>query len=182
LGLAPFFSFRNSMIFRIADNRDIQNIANLHSLSWQKTYRGAFTDDFLDNHVQENRLSVWTQRLQQPLENQIVIICEIDNSTAGFVCAFGDKDEQFGTYIDNLHVSPDFKGKGIGQALMKQIAKWSIEIYNQPKIYLKVLENNYAAIGFYDKMGGVNHSTFPETMEGGNIQNICLYVWKNFIS
>lgn len=43
------------MTFRIANNTDIQKVANLHSLSWQTTYRGAFTDDFLDNHVHENR-------------------------------------------------------------------------------------------------------------------------------
>jgi ribosomal protein S18 acetylase RimI-like enzyme len=173
-------NFTNNMTFRIANNKDTQIIANLHASSWQKTYRGALTDDFLDNHVYENRLSIWIQRIKQPPENQIVILCEIDDSLAGFVCAYGNKSEEFGTYIDNLHVSTDFKGKGIGRALMKQITQWSIETYNQPKLYLKVLENNYAARGFYDKMGGINHSTFPETMEGGNIQNVCLYSWESF--
>jgi ribosomal protein S18 acetylase RimI-like enzyme len=168
------------MKFRIANNKDTQIIANLHALSWQKTYRGAFTDDFLDNHVYENRLSVWTQRLQQPSGNQTVILSEIDDSLAGFVCAYGNNSEEYGTYIDNLHVSPDFKGKGIGKELMKQVAQWSIETYHQPKLYLKVLENNHAARGFYDKMGGINQAIFPETMEGGNIQNVCLYSWKNF--
>jgi ribosomal protein S18 acetylase RimI-like enzyme len=128
------------MTFRIANNTDIQKIAHLHSLSWQKTYRGAFTDDFLDNHVQENRLSIWTQRMQQPLENQIVILCEIDDSLAGFVCAFGNKNEEFGTYIDNLHISPEFKGKGIGKELMRQVAQWSIETYHQPNYTWKSLK------------------------------------------
>jgi ribosomal protein S18 acetylase RimI-like enzyme len=168
------------MKFRIADNKDTQIVANLHSLSWQKTYRGVFTDGFLDNHVHENRLSVWTERLRQHPKNQIVILCEIDDSLAGFVCAYGNNSEE-GTYIDNLHVSPDFKGRGIGKELMKHIAQWSIETYNQPKLYLKVLENNYSARGFYDKMGGINQAVFPETMEGGNIQNVCLYSWASFI-
>ncbi len=167
------------MTFKIANNTDIQKVAHLHSLSWQKTYRGAFTDDFLDNHVHENRLSVWTERLEQPLENQIVILCEIDDSLAGFVCAFGNKNEEFGTYIDNLHVSPEHKGKGIGKKLMEQISQWSIETYHQPKLHLEVLENNDAAKIFYDKMGGTNHSTFPEVMAGGNVLNVCLYVWEN---
>jgi ribosomal protein S18 acetylase RimI-like enzyme len=168
------------MKFRIANNTDTQIIANLHALSWQKTYRGALTDDFLDNHVQENRLSVWTQRMQQPSENQIVILCELDYSLAGFVCAYGNNSEDYGTYIDNLHVSSDFKGKGIGKALMKQIAHWSIDIHHQPKLYLKVLENNHAARGFYDKVGGINQKRFPEIMESGNVQNVCLYSWGSF--
>lgn len=168
------------MKFRIAKSTDTQTIANLHALSWQKTYRGAFTDDFLDNHVQENRLSVWSQRFQQPTENQIVILCELDDLLAGFVCAYGNNSKEYGTFIDNLHVSPNFKGKGIGKALMKQVVQWSIETYHQPKLYLKVLENNNAARGFYDKVGGENQNTFPETMEGGNIQNVCLYSWESF--
>jgi ribosomal protein S18 acetylase RimI-like enzyme len=166
------------MIFRNANNDDVEIIANLHSLSWQKTYRGSFTDDFLDNHVHENRKSAWTQKIYYPSDNQFVILCEIDNLLAGFVCAFGNKSEEFGTYIDNLHVLPELKGKGIGKDLMKQVSSWSIQTYNQPKLYLEVLENNYTARGFYEKMGGINHIIFSEIMESGNTQNVCLYTWE----
>lgn len=169
------------MIFRNANTDDIEIIANLHSLSWQKTYRGSFTDDFLDNHVHENRKSAWTQKILQPSDNQFIMLCEIDNLLAGFVCAYGNDSEEFGTYIDNLHVLPELKGKGIGKELMKQVSAWSIETYNQPKLNLEVLENNEDARIFYEKMGGTNHQTSSQVMESGNVQNLCLYTWEKFV-
>jgi GNAT superfamily N-acetyltransferase len=43
-----------------------------------------------------------------------------------FVCAFGGKDERWGSLVDNLHVRTGVKGHGIGSALLRAIARWSL--------------------------------------------------------
>jgi ribosomal protein S18 acetylase RimI-like enzyme len=107
---------------RIATPKDIETIAKLHALSWQNSYRGMLTDDYLDNHVLTDRIEVWTQRINEPVENQIIILKEIDNTVVGFVCAYGSQTDEFGTFIDNLHVLPTYKGKGIGRDLMRSVS------------------------------------------------------------
>jgi hypothetical protein len=39
-------------------------IAERHALSWQRTYRGMMTDEFLDRRALANRRQVWHDRLQ----------------------------------------------------------------------------------------------------------------------
>ena len=168
-------------LFRIATTNDIETIAHLHAASWKTTYRGMLSDDYLDNHVTADRIKVWTERIEQPAENQRIILCVDDQDSAmGFVCAYGSSTDPFGTFIDNLHAAPELKGRGVGRKLMRKVYEWSLEVYHQPKIYLKVLEDNLPARGFYEKVGGVNQATLTEVMPGGNTVKACRFVWDTF--
>jgi ribosomal protein S18 acetylase RimI-like enzyme len=166
--------------YRIASSADTRTVAHLHALSWQNSYRGIFTDDYLDNQVVEDRIQVWTKRLDNPPNHQIVILKEIDGHVVGFVCAFGSSTDEFGTFIDNLHVLPAFKGKGIGRDLMRQVYDWSLLHFNQPRLSLEVLEENHSARFFYEKVGGICQDTFPETLPSGNVASVCRYVWNKY--
>lgn len=165
---------------RIATPNDIETIANLHALSWQNSYRGMLSDDYLDNHVLADRIQVWTQKINEPPAHQIIVLKEIDNTVVGFVCAYGSSTDEFGTFIDNLHVLPSFKGKGIGRDLMRNVYDWSLQHFNQPKLYLKVLEDNRSAQFFYEKVGGVKQAFFSNAMPGGNSVFVWRYVWDKF--
>ncbi|MFN4145088.1 MAG: GNAT family N-acetyltransferase [Runella sp.] len=168
------------MNFRTAQYDDFTTIAHLHTTSWQHHYRGFMPDDFLDNELIANRLEVWQKRLAQPTENQYIILAEIQNEVVGFCCAYANAHPQWGTYIDNLHVLPHFKAKGIGRRLMQQIADWSTAIYHQPNIHLHCIADNRPARGFYEKVGGVCQEVFKETLLGGKTLDVCRYVWPNF--
>jgi ribosomal protein S18 acetylase RimI-like enzyme len=166
--------------YRTATANDIETIANLHTLSWQNSYRGILTDEYLDNHVLADRIQVWTQRLNESPDNQIIILKEIDNEVVGFVNAYGSEIDKFGTLIDNLDVLPFFKRKGIGRELMREVSNWSIRHFNQPKLYLKVIEANHSARFFYKKVGGRQHASFSETKPDGNLIRVWRYVWEKF--
>lgn len=166
--------------YRIATPNDIETIANLHALSWQNSYRGMLSDDYLDNHVLADRIQVWTQKINEPPAHQIILLKEIGTTVVGFVCAYGSSTDEFGTFIDNLHVSPSFKGKGIGRELMRTVSDWSLQEFNQPKLYLKVLEDNHAARFFYEKVGGVKQASFSDEMPGGSLVPVWRYVWDKF--
>jgi hypothetical protein len=49
--------------FRAACPGDAQAVAALHACSWQRHYRGAFSDVFLDQDAAGYLLSLWIARL-----------------------------------------------------------------------------------------------------------------------
>jgi len=110
------------LIFRKATERDASSIARLHATSWKQHYRGAFSDTFLDTQALEDRSRVWSDRLINPVSNQFVSVVEHDASIVGFVCAYFQDSTEYGTLLDNLHVSMAMKGKGIGKQLMGIVA------------------------------------------------------------
>ena len=108
---------------RAATYEDATAIAELHAASWRGTYRGALSDAYLDGDVEAERRVVWDERLGAPPTNQYVLVAEQDaqvvddaGTLVGFGCAYGAKDERFGTELDNLHVRAESRSGGIGAA------------------------------------------------------------------
>jgi len=142
------------MKIRNATTTDAAAIAALHAESWRIAYRGMLQDDYLDRKIFPERLALWEERFRTPGANQYVIVAEIDAKVAGFACAYGDEDATWGSFLDNLHVTPEFKRKGVGSALMRDVAQWSLKSWPDCGMYLWVLESNTPAIRFYEKVGG----------------------------
>lgn len=142
------------MKIRIANARDAATIANLHAESWRIAYRGMLQDDYLDRKIFPERLALWEERFRACTANQYVVVAEIEAKVAGFACAYGDEDPVWGSFLDNLHVTPAYKRKGIGSALMRDVAQWSLRSWPGCGMYLWVLESNTPAVRFYENVGG----------------------------
>lgn len=52
--------------FRVAEKSDAKAIAALHADSWQRHYRIAYTDHFLDDEAPGFLLDLWTKRFAGP--------------------------------------------------------------------------------------------------------------------
>ena len=167
------------LVFREAKNTDVDRIANLHAQSWQQNYRGSFTDEFLDNEVLDNRLTVWHERFNNPKENQHIVIAEENGQLLGFICSYFKESAIYGTYLDNLHVSDAAKGKGIGTKLMGKLAQEINGRNYKNGFYLWVLNTNYAAISFYDRIGGKSLETVEANDIGDTVFQKTRYVWKD---
>ena len=83
------------MMYREAKNKDAEQLATVHANSWRSTYRGLFSDEFLNNGVFENRCSVWNERLNKPSNNQLVLVAEENNKIIGIICVYGNDDVQY---------------------------------------------------------------------------------------
>jgi GNAT superfamily N-acetyltransferase len=57
-----------------------------------------------------------------------------------------------GIYLEDLFVQPEFRGLGIGKALLRQVAAIAVE-KNCPRLTWAVLDWNTPAIDFYRAMG-----------------------------
>ena len=64
------------MNLRIAILDDLDNIAHLHATSWQENYNEVLAESYLKKEVFKDRLAVWTERLNNPVENQLVLVIQ----------------------------------------------------------------------------------------------------------
>jgi ribosomal protein S18 acetylase RimI-like enzyme len=162
--------------YRPAQPSDAEAVALLHARSWRENYRGSFTDAFLDGDLPAERLRVWNARLGDPPRNQFVQLAVDGDSLAGFVCAYGAHDPQWGSFVDNIHVARASKQGGIGSSLMRQAGAW-LSLHDPGLgIHLWVLEANAPARRFYDHLGGRDAGASPMETHGGAIVRSCRYV------
>ena len=143
------------MKYRQATLSDADDIALLHTSSWQNSYRGLFSDEFLANDALADRKAVWHQRFAAPAPGQFVMVAEESNALLGFVCLFANYDDHYGCLLDNLHVAPSQQRRGIGKHLSLNAMAWLQKEDPSCKMYLWVFTDNVNAIRFYKTLGGV---------------------------
>ena len=163
--------------YRPAVPPDAEAVALLHARSWRENNRGAFSDEFLDGELPEERLRVWRKRLDHPPENQFVQVAVDGADLVGFVCAYGAHDPQWGSLIDNLHVAGASKRNGIGSSLMGQAGAWLGPLYSGLGVYLWVLETNSSARRFYERLSAENAGVSVMETHGGAMVRSCRYTW-----
>lgn len=86
-----------------------------------------------------------------------VVIAEWEGDAAGFVLFFHNFSTflgKRGLYLEDLFVRPAFRGRGIGKALLRHLAKIALE-RDCGRFEWSVLEWNRPAIDFYKSLGAV---------------------------
>lgn len=84
-------------------------------------------------------------------------VCEVDGETAGFAIfypRFSSFRGQTGYYLEDIYVDEAYRGRGLGERLLKAIARKGRSRGFQ-RIDFQVLEWNFAAIEFYKALGAV---------------------------
>lgn len=138
-----------------ATSQDIQSIAELHAKSWRIAYRGMLPDDYLDQRVVPDRIAFWTTRFDSvPADRRLVLKARNDEALLGFVCVLLDAEPRWGARLDNLHVSPELKGTGIGYVLFQAAREWIGRVSPGTAMHLWCVERNHLARRFYDRQGG----------------------------
>lgn len=82
-------------------------------------------------------------------------IAACDGAVAGFSLWFYNYSTfrgRHGIYLEDLFVRPQFRGRGIGKALIANLAKRCLE-EDLPRFQWQVLDWNMAAIEFYKSLG-----------------------------
>jgi GNAT superfamily N-acetyltransferase len=83
------------------------------------------------------------------------LIAELDGIPAGFAFYFFNYSTWLGKpslYLEDLFVHPEFRGLGIGKALLQRVAAIAVE-KGCPRLQWEVLDWNTPAIDFYRAMG-----------------------------
>jgi GNAT superfamily N-acetyltransferase len=83
------------------------------------------------------------------------VIAEWDGAPVGFALFFNNFSTwngKPGLYLEDLYVRPSERGKGIGKALLKHLARIAVSEGN-PRYVWQVLDWNENAIRFYEGLG-----------------------------
>jgi GNAT superfamily N-acetyltransferase len=86
-----------------------------------------------------------------------VILAFSDDSPAGFALFFHNYSTFLakpGIYLEDLFVEPEHRGKGLGKALLKELARLAIE-RGCGRLEWSVLDWNEPSINFYLSLGAV---------------------------
>lgn len=160
---------------------DADAVADLHTRSWRAHYRGSLSDAYLDGPIVDERRVFWRQRLQNPTPQLWVrlAIVEGESTPIGFVCALLHHDTRWGTLVDNLHVDPAAKRRGIGRSLMRALGRHLDGMGSAMPVHLFVLQANHAAIGFYDALGGEQVEGLVSTEPDGSTPSVTRIAWHS---
>jgi ribosomal protein S18 acetylase RimI-like enzyme len=167
------------MEVRPAIQSDATAIASLHADSWRFAYRGAFTDEYLDELAAQDRLVFWQDKLRSPDPNQHVFVLVDGDALIGFVSVYTDHHAEFGSFLNNLHVAREHLRRGHGARLMSAVRDCcNVKAASSP-VYLLVLESNLRAQAFYSRLGGTFRQSYPWTPPGGGALLLHQFVWPS---
>jgi GNAT superfamily N-acetyltransferase len=159
--------------------RDADAIGRLHAESWQASYRGIMPDRFLDIEALEDRQSAWRSRLAVETDRRWLLKAhDEDSELVGFACVELDAEPEWGALLDNLHVRPDRKGRGIGRRLFDAAREWSFEQLGHQGLHLWVIEANLEGQQFYNRIGGTIAERKIKDVVGVVKLPALRYVWK----
>ncbi len=155
------------MQFREATSADAEAIARLHAESWRNSYRGIYSDAYLDGDICAERVGVWTRQLVRPRADQHTVLAVEGGALLGFVHTLFDEDPTWGALVDNLHVAAGSQRRGLGRRLMAESAAATIAARPARGLYLWVLEANGRARAFYAACGGQEIEHAPDVAPDG---------------
>jgi len=160
---------------------DAPAIAALHAASWRSAYRGMLPDAFLDGPIEGNRLEHWTHRMSLASPRRYVLSAVTHGRLFGCACVFAAADPEWGALLDNLHVAPDAKGRGIGARLLGGALEWVRATSRDDRMHLWVFDANEPARRFYDRQGGrVTGARTAEIIPGTQVAEL-RYAWETVV-
>lgn len=165
------------LVIRVGTPADASLLARLHATSWQMTYKGIMSADFLESRVFAEREAHWQHKMAEwdPAHGEIRI-AELNGEPIGFMTVVDDREPQYGIYLDHLHVMPGHKGAGAGKRLIACAEQWA-RARNARQMYLLAWEANLPARGFYEHLGWYCVEKFEdELVETRAIA--CRYIYK----
>ena len=104
-----------------------------------------------------------------------VVLAQWDGEPAGFALFFYNYSTwqgRPGLYLEDLFVKPEFRGKGIGKALLLHLAKIAVD-NNCGRYQWQVLDWNTPALDFYKSLGAeIMKEWLTMRVEGDALQRL----------
>ncbi|MEM7758328.1 MAG: GNAT family N-acetyltransferase [Cyanobacteria bacterium P01_A01_bin.40] len=168
------------MIIREATEQDISAISKVHVDTSRTTYRGIFSDEYLDNMSYQKRERAWHQVFEETLKNNNFTYVAENNShqIIGFANA-GLEREGDSLYLGELYaiyILENFQQQGIGEKLVRTV----VEQFKKMQInsmLVWVLKDN-SACSFYKKLGGIKIKEQEIERQGNKLIKIA-YGWRD---
>jgi len=148
----PKFNFEVSD----ATAEDMESVLKVNAISWIDTYKNekkGLTEDIL-KEVKGAGLNPSAEAIEKaqkwianPPDKSHCWVAKVDGKVVAYV--WPRVDESGKNRVGQLYMLPEYKGKGIGSALLDKV----INYFNGQNVYLEVADYNTRAIDFYKNKG-----------------------------
>jgi GNAT superfamily N-acetyltransferase len=136
---------------RKATLEDAHDIASVHILTWQETYRSIAPQQYLDSLSIATRTTEWKSRLEKGESDTFVAI--LDGRLCGFVDGGRARKQvrDFDVEFYSVNVYSTAQGRGIGRLLIRRLAE-TFRANGHTKAAVWVLADNPSR-HFYEHIG-----------------------------
>ena len=141
-------------VIRKREKRDCKDIAHVVTVSWNETYKGIVSDDFLKNLYKSEEVRATNALHNFDETNNHQFVLEIDHQVVGFINVGHASDSDYPDYgeICALYIVNGYKGNGFGKKLVEagidELKKMGFE-----KMIIACLDGNRTN-EFYKHIGG----------------------------
>jgi GNAT superfamily N-acetyltransferase len=140
----------NNLRIRRATIVDIPTIQDIAYRAWPEAFKEILKQDQIDYMLNWMYSEEGLER-QLWIQNHLFALVFSDDLPVGFVGFEHDVKKTKATKIHKLYLLPEYKGKGIGQELMKYVLEKAINVGDET-LFLNVNKYN-KAVDFYKKSG-----------------------------
>jgi ribosomal protein S18 acetylase RimI-like enzyme len=137
---------------RRAASADASRIAAVHDAAWAQTYRGIIPGRDLQWMI-ARRGPVWWKRALD--RHTAILVLEVAGELRGYATVGPNRMRMlpFAGEIYELYLTPEAQGLGFGRHLF-EAARAELRRYGLASFAVRVLADNHAAHGFYERLGG----------------------------
>lgn len=162
---------------REATIADCEEVAHMHVLAWQGSFRGVVPQAFLDRMSAVQRVEAFSQGFTAQFYRMYV--AEVSDSRIVGFADFGEPRGEIEGYegeLYSIYILPEFQRRGIGQRLV-QLGVQFLLANDRSSMYLLTLEASpYRK--FYDKLGGRVVRQKQISIDGLAFTEL-IYVWPD---
>ncbi|MCK9877358.1 GNAT family N-acetyltransferase [Frankia sp. Ag45/Mut15] len=159
------------VLVRPAGVGDVEQVAEVHVLSWQVGYRGLLSQSLLDGLRAVQRVPRWTAVVGQAAwPGRGVLVADDGGEVVGFASLYPsadlDQDSSGVGEVGSFYVLPAAWGRGVGGQLMAAALR-TFGAAGFTSATLWVLDTNTRAIGFYAHRGWEPDGAVRDDAVGG---------------
>lgn len=165
---------------RRATPDDLAGMARVHVQTWKTTYRGIVPDTYLDALTVESDIARGFGRwLREPKEGWIYFVATTPSEEiVGFAVGGPSRemDPEFTGELGAIYVLKTHQGRGVGHALVREIAR-HLQMIGHDSMFVWVLEQNpYRR--FYEELGGAAVRQRVATVAGSQLPEVA-FAWTD---
>ncbi|WP_341675120.1 GNAT family N-acetyltransferase [Niveibacterium sp. SC-1] len=137
-----------------ATSKDIRDVTPDDLPELLRLVRGLAQYEKLE-HLLQASVEDYRDALFGPRPVAEAVMAFVDERAVGFALFFQNYSTflgKRGLYLEDLFVEPEFRGRGLGQALIRRVAALAVE-RQCGRFEWSVLDWNAPAIAFYEKLG-----------------------------
>jgi GNAT superfamily N-acetyltransferase len=131
--------------------KDAHKIASVQVESWQTTYRGIISDDYLDSLDVSERTKKWEEILSDR-DQKVFVALEWENIVGFATCWKSEDLEWYDSTLSSIYLLSEYQWIGMWKKLFWSCRQYLKSLWYQ-SMYIWVLADN-SAKNFYEKLGG----------------------------